>query len=117
MRHVLRARAEADRLLASCIAQLEADTPDKRVRASVHLACAYGGVEYPAGASDDSSGSVESPPEPVGWRRAREVVSYLRVHGAKIATLERGIEVEWVARNSDADLSSAKDKPSASPRD
>lgn len=117
MRHVLRARAEADRLLASCIAQLEADTPDKRVRASVHLACAYGGVEYPAGASDDSSGSVESPPEPVGWRRAREVVSYLRVHGAKIATLERGIEVEWVARNSDADLSSAEDKPSASPRD
>ncbi|KAI9463359.1 glycerol-3-phosphate-acyltransferase [Russula earlei] len=115
MRHILRARAEAARLLASCIAQLEAGPPDKRVYASVHLARVYGGVEYPGGTSD-TSGSVESPPAPIGWRSAREVVSYLRRHGAKIAALKQGIEVEWAAQNSDGDLSSAEDRDSASPR-
>jgi glycerol-3-phosphate O-acyltransferase / dihydroxyacetone phosphate acyltransferase len=115
MRHVLRARAEASRSLASFIAQLEASPADKRVQASVHLARAYGGVESPAGASD-TNGAGESPPEPIGWRHAREVVSYLRGHGAKIATLEKGIEVEWAALNSDGELSPAEDRDSASPR-
>jgi hypothetical protein len=64
----------------------------------------------------DPSGTVESLPVPVGWRRAREVVSYLRRHGAKIAALERGIEGEWAALNSDGDLSSAEDRDSVSPR-
>ena len=114
MRHVLRARAEAVRLLASCIAQLEAGPAEKRVRASVHLARLYGGFEAPAPTSD-TSGTDSSPPTPVGWRRAREVVSYLRVRGAKITALERGIEVEWVALNSDGDLSSAEDRDSTSP--
>src|SRR5216683_3240932 len=45
MRHVLRARAEASRSLASLIAQLEASPADKRVRASIHLARVYGGVD------------------------------------------------------------------------
>ncbi|KAI0293227.1 glycerol-3-phosphate-acyltransferase [Russula brevipes] len=115
MRHVLRARAEASRLLASYIGQLEAGPPDKRVRASAHLARVYGGVESPAGTLDPS-GTVESLPVPVGWRHAREVVSYLRRHGAKVAALERGIEVEWAALNSDGDLSSAEDKDSVSPQ-
>ena len=112
MRHVLRARAEASRSLASCLAQLEVGPADRRVRASVHLARIYGGVESTAGSSD-TRGVVESPPAPVGWRRAREVVSYLRGRGAKIAALERGIEVEWAALNSDGDLSSNEDKDSA----
>ncbi|KAH9988453.1 hypothetical protein BJV74DRAFT_885341 [Russula compacta] len=117
MRHVLRARAEASRSLASCLAQLEVGPADRRVQASVHLARIYGGVESTAGPSD-TRGVVESPPAPVGWRRAREVVSYLRARGAKIAALERGIEVEWAALNSDGDLSSTEDKDSvsASPR-
>jgi hypothetical protein len=42
---------------------------------------------------------------------AHEVVSYLHARhgGAKIAILERGIEVEWAAQDSDGDLSSAED--------
>jgi glycerol-3-phosphate O-acyltransferase/dihydroxyacetone phosphate acyltransferase len=117
MRHVLRARAEASRSLASFIAQLEASPADKRVRASIHLARVYGGVNAgsPAGASD-ANGADQLPPAPTGWRHAHEVVSYLRGHGAKIAALKRGIEVEWVALNSDGDLSSAEDRDSASPR-
>jgi glycerol-3-phosphate O-acyltransferase/dihydroxyacetone phosphate acyltransferase len=115
MRHVLRARAEAVRLLASCIAQLEAGPADKRVRASVHLARLYGGIDTLA-TTPNSNNTDSSPPTPVGWRRAHEVVSYLRNRGAKIAALERDIEVEWVALNSDGDLSSAEDKDSASPQ-
>ncbi|KAH9025489.1 glycerol-3-phosphate-acyltransferase [Lactarius hengduanensis] len=114
MRHVLRARAEAVRLLASCIAQLEAGPAEKRLRASAHLARLYGGIETIAPTSDASS-SDSSPPTPVGWRHAHEVVSYLRSRGAKVAALERGIEVEWIALNSDGDLSSAEDKEPASP--
>ncbi len=115
MRHVLRARAEASRSLASLMTQLETGPTDKRVCASVHLARVYGGVESTSGASDINT-TVESSSTFVGWRYAREVVSYLRGHGAKIAALERGIEVEWVAQNSDDDLSSADDKDAASPR-
>ena len=114
MRHVLRARAEAARSLASFIGQLEAGPADKRVSASVHLARVYGGVESPTGASGISS-TAESSPTFVGWRHAHEVVSYLRDHGAKIAALERGIEVEWIAQNSDGELSSAEDKDATSP--
>lgn len=111
MRHLLRARAEASRLLASFVAQLEASPADKRVRASIHLARVFGGVEDPADASDTNESST-----PIGWRHAREVVSYLRGHGAKIAALERDIEVEWIALNSDGDLSSPEDRDLASSR-
>ena len=121
MRHVLRARAEAARSLATFIAHLEASPADKRVRASIHLARVYGGVdgaESPVGALDtNTNGTDESPPALVGWRHAREVISYLREHGAKIAALKKGIEAEWVALNSDDELSSAgEDRNSASPR-
>ena len=115
MRHVLRARAEAARSLASFITQLENGPTDKRVRASVHLARVYGGVESITGASD-INGTEESSPTIAGWRRAREVVSYLREHGAKIAALERDIEIEWAAQNSDGELSSAEDKDTSSLR-
>jgi glycerol-3-phosphate O-acyltransferase/dihydroxyacetone phosphate acyltransferase len=115
MRHVLRARAEVSRSLASFIGQLENGPADKRVRASVHLARVYGGVESTTGPSDINS-TAESSPTLVGWRHAHEVVSYLRGRGAKIAALERGIEAEWVAQNSDGELSSAEDKDSTSPR-
>jgi len=115
MRHVLRARAEASRSLASFVAQLEASPADKRVRASIHLARVYGGVEGPAGASD-TNGTNEPPPTLIGWRHAREVVLYLRGHGAKLAALERDIEVEWIALNSDGDLSSPEDRDPVSPR-
>jgi len=43
--------------------------------------------------------------EPLGWRHAREVLSFLRKRGAKVASLQRGIEGEWAALNSDAETS------------
>ncbi|KAH9041152.1 hypothetical protein EDB84DRAFT_1475145, partial [Lactarius hengduanensis] len=101
MRHVLRARAEAVRLLASCIAQLEAGPAEKRL---------HNCADPRTASSSDSS-----PPTPVWMAHAHEVVSYLRSRGAKVAALERGIEVEWIALNSDGDLSSAEDKEPASP--
>ena len=114
IRHDLHARAEAVRLLASCIGQPPAGPADKRVRAFVYLARLYGGIDALATTSD-SNNTDSSPPTPVGWRRAHKVVSYLRRRGAKIAALERDIEVEWIALNSDGDLSSAEYKDSASP--
>jgi hypothetical protein len=113
MRHVLRARAEATRSLASFITQLETGPADKRVRASVHLARIYGGVDS---ITDESeiSGTVESSPAFIGWRHAREVISYLRGHGAKVAAFKQ-VEVEWAAQNSDGDLSSTEEKDATSP--
>ena len=108
MRHVLRARAEATRSLTSFITQLETGPADKRVRASVHLARIYGGVDSITDASD-ISGTGESSPTFIGWRHAREVISYLRGHGAKVAALKQ-VEVEWAAQNSDGDLSSTDEK-------
>ncbi|THH14024.1 hypothetical protein EW146_g6264 [Bondarzewia mesenterica] len=111
MRHVLRARAEAVRALASFIDQLEKGPAEKRVRAAPHLACAHGGgVDDPQAAeAQQTEGGVVPPSEPVGWRYAREVVAFLRKRGAKVATLERGIEAEWAALNSDGEMSPAED--------
>jgi len=114
MRHVLRARAEATRSLASFITQLETGPADKRVRASVHLAHIYGGVDSISDVSD-IGGTGESSPTFIGWRHAREVISYLRGHGAKVAALKQ-VEVEWAAQNSEGDLSSTDEKDATSLR-
>jgi glycerol-3-phosphate O-acyltransferase / dihydroxyacetone phosphate acyltransferase len=102
---VLRARAEAARALAAFFDQLDKLPEEARVRASTHLARSFGGwVEDDIGKGQaDSSvgGGVED--EPRGWRSAKEVVSYLRLKGAKIATLKRGIEGGWAALASDTE--------------
>ncbi|KAI0313937.1 glycerol-3-phosphate-acyltransferase [Amylostereum chailletii] len=110
MRHVLRARGEAARALASFLDQLEHGRPDKRVRASAHLAKAYGGaVDVPReAASSEAEGAVAPPRAPVGWRNAREVVAFLRQRGAKVAALSKRIEGDWAALNSDGEISSAE---------
>ncbi|KAI5889222.1 uncharacterized protein SCHCODRAFT_02510249 [Schizophyllum commune H4-8] len=104
MRHVLRARIEAVRALASLFEQLERE-PSKRLRASAHLAKAYGGlVEESKGAEIKADGTSASASEdvlalPEGWRTAREVIDYLRARGGKIPRLggaERE-EGEWAA--------------------
>lgn len=103
MRHVLRARAEAASALATFFVTLDR-SPAVRVRASAHLARAYGGtVDAPA--VEDVPGAVAPSPSPTGWRSAREVVAFLREHGAKVANLSRGIEADWALLNSDGELS------------
>ncbi|EIW63578.1 glycerol-3-phosphate-acyltransferase [Trametes versicolor FP-101664 SS1] len=103
VRHILRARVEAAKALASLLAQLERAPETKRVCASVHLARAYGGsVDTPAAPAPTADG-VQTVPEPTGWRSAREVVAFLRKRGAKITTLEDRVEGDWAALSSDGE--------------
>ncbi|KZT04264.1 glycerol-3-phosphate-acyltransferase [Laetiporus sulphureus 93-53] len=108
IRHVLRARVEAAKALASLFAQLD-KAEGKRVRASAHLARAYGGVveeNTDTGLVDTAEG-VEALLEPVAWRSAREVVAFLRQRGARIAALEDRIEGDWAALSSEGDSDAA----------
>ena len=84
MKHVLRARGEAVKALYSFLIQLESSRDDKRVKASVHLARQYGWTETLADSED-----------PQGWRKASEVIEYLRRRGAKIASLQQHIEGDF----------------------
>ncbi|TFK91614.1 acyltransferase-domain-containing protein [Polyporus arcularius HHB13444] len=97
IRHVLLARVDAAKALASLFAQLERAPDSKRVRASVHLARAYGGQVEPLGENYATEEGVEPSPEPVGWRSAREVVAFLRARGAKFRELEIPVEGDWAA--------------------
>ena len=119
MRHVLRARAEAVRALTSFVDQLEKGPAEKCVNASAHLAWAYGGgVEDPSALESQSVESAVVPPRnSAGWRRAREVITFLRKRGAKITALERGIEADWAALNSDGEMSPSEDAEDAEDRD
>jgi glycerol-3-phosphate O-acyltransferase/dihydroxyacetone phosphate acyltransferase len=101
MRHVLRVRAEAVRALAAFFEQLEAAPAGTSVRASVHLARAFGGWVDDApdgGAGGEAAGDGQKGPE--GWRDAKEVVTFLMRRGGKIATLRSGIEGGWAALSS-----------------
>jgi hypothetical protein len=94
MRHVLRARGEAVRALAGFFVELEAAGEDKKVVASVHLAKRFGCIEEVKVKVEEGDGQGEEV-EMRGSRRAQEVISFLRLRGAKIATLGRAIEGDW----------------------
>lgn len=111
VRHVLRARAEAARALASFFAQLE-KSDATRVRASAHLARLYGGtIDVAVVAHEPTSEGVAVRREVTGWRSAREVVAFLRQRGAKIASLEHEIEGDWAALSSDGEGDSSDTVP------
>ncbi|KAI0332305.1 glycerol-3-phosphate-acyltransferase [Cubamyces sp. BRFM 1775] len=115
MRHVLRARFEASKALASLLAQLERAPEAKRVCASVHLARAFGGqVEDAPEPNRQTDEGVETIADPVGWRSAREVVSFLRSRGAKIAALGDRVEGDWAALSSDGESYGYESEPFAS---
>jgi len=108
MRHVLRARAEAVRALAGFFEQLEKAGSAKRVRASPHLARAYGGwveeqVELEPDVTVELAEKSVAAAVVVGWRSAEEVVGFLRKKGAKFPTLGRRIEGEWAALSSEGE--------------
>ncbi|KAI1794218.1 glycerol-3-phosphate-acyltransferase [Ganoderma leucocontextum] len=108
IRHVLSARVEAAKALASLFTQLDRAPDGQRVRAAVHLAHAFGGgVDPPEPTLERESPDDDVPavPEPQGWRRAREVVAFLRTHGAKFRALEAPVEGDWAALSSDGDES------------
>ncbi|KAI0369703.1 glycerol-3-phosphate-acyltransferase [Pilatotrama ljubarskyi] len=103
IRHVLRARVEAAKALASLFAQLERAPDNKRVCASVHLARRFGGQVDEPNPNQETEEGVEAYAEPMGWRSAREVVSFLRSRGAKVAALADRVEGEWAAMSSDGE--------------
>lgn len=93
IRHVLRARSDAARLLSAFFLELERS--GNEVRASSHLAQTCGGRLPEGGADLKGDALVYS--EPWGWRDAREVVQFLRDKGAKIGELGRKVEGDWAA--------------------
>lgn len=104
IRHLLRARLDASRLLAEFFAELERS--GKQVRASEHLARLYGYVpqqqrQEPLVDKDDDG--VAPPSQPQGWRDAKEVIRYLRAHGANIGQLRTPKDVDWAAASSDTE--------------
>ncbi|KAJ7162194.1 hypothetical protein C8R46DRAFT_1000160 [Mycena filopes] len=106
MRHVLRARVEAVRALAAFFEELRLQSAQSRLRggmrvkASVHLARLYGGVEVPAVVPGQENGGEEEE----GWREAGEVIAFLLKRGAKIPQMRHvQIEGEWAALTSDAE--------------
>ncbi|KAF7427876.1 hypothetical protein PC9H_007092 [Pleurotus ostreatus] len=102
MRHVLRARVEAVKALAIFFDQLEKN--NQRVLASVHLAKLYGGtVEERAGSLDVTSDGVTPASEPVGWRRASEVISFLTKRSAKVPSLSYRGDADWAALSSEGE--------------
>ena len=105
IRHVLRAHVEAAKALASLFAQLDRAPDGKRVCAAMHLARAFGGgVDHGVDALErESPDGVAAVPEPQGWRHAREVVTFLRAHGARFRALETPVEGDWAALSSDGD--------------
>lgn len=103
IRHVLRARVEAAKALASLFVQLGRAPDGKRVCASVHLAHAYGGQVDMPDRNQDTKEGVEARTEPIGWRSAREVVAFLRARGAKFRALESPAEGDWAALSSDGE--------------
>ncbi|CAL1705924.1 unnamed protein product [Somion occarium] len=104
IRHVLRARIEAVKSLASLFDQLGRQ-PDKRVRASSHLVRLFGGEldSDKLSPTDGVGGTVAVIDEPIGWRSAKEVLSFLIQRGAKIGGLERRVEGDWAAVSSDGE--------------
>ncbi|KAG1751287.1 uncharacterized protein EDB91DRAFT_1104513 [Suillus paluster] len=97
MKHLLRARGEAVKALAGFLTTLEASGESKNVNASIHLAKRFGWVEENSITSaSDNGGDGEVLSDAKGYRQAREVIAFLRVRGAKIATLDRKIEGDWV---------------------
>jgi hypothetical protein len=105
IKHVLRSRAEAVKSLAAFFEQLEKGGEAKKVKATLHLARVYGWVDKVASTpvEGDMNGGTQTPKQPLGWRHAREVVTFLRKRGAKVASLEHSIEAEWAALSSDAE--------------
>lgn len=104
IRHVLRSRAEAAKSLATFFELLERGGDSKKIKASLHLAQVYGWVDQAPKAAEMVDG-VQVGPEALGWRRAREVVLFLKRKGARVASLSHGIEGEWAALSSDGEMS------------
>ncbi|KAJ6456367.1 hypothetical protein C8R45DRAFT_880637 [Mycena sanguinolenta] len=111
MRHVLRARVEAVKALAQFFEQLRVQSSQNRtrggmrVKASVHLARLYGGIEVATLKTEGEDASlVDDDQHEEGWREASEVIAFLTERGAKIPQMKHvQVEGEWAALSSDTE--------------
>jgi len=111
MRHLLRARGEAVKALAGFFATLEASDDAKAVDASIHLAKRFGWVaEIPPTFPSDGGVDGKAVPNVKGYRKAREVITFLRARGAKVATLDRKIEGDWILSSEEEGTAGESDK-------
>ena len=102
IRHVLRARIDAVKSLKALFEYLELSEGVKRVRASSHQARAYGGTVDPTPATEDGV-DWSFLNEPRGWRSTKEVITFLRARGAKIAQLKHHVPGDWAALSSEGE--------------
>ncbi|KAF9520307.1 hypothetical protein BS47DRAFT_1335910 [Hydnum rufescens UP504] len=96
IRHVLRARLNASQALATFLAEVERS--GQNVRASLYLAKQFDG-SYDTEPSEPQGGELGflMSDGPQGWRGSREVITFLRSQGARIAALQEQDEGDWAA--------------------
>jgi len=123
IRHVLRARLDAARSLATFLGEVERS--GSMLRASAHLALMFRGrlgQDGVSGVSHDESSDTglepteagiraQNPPNRTGWRSAREVVGFLRARGARMATLVQSANADWAVASSEGEDEADEDKP------
>ncbi|KAL4078255.1 hypothetical protein V8B97DRAFT_1865729 [Scleroderma yunnanense] len=110
MRHVLRARVQAVRAVASFFTALDVEGGEKEVLASVHLARHFGRVEEIKVKGEGRQSLDTEIIETKGYRHAREVSAFLTAKGAKIPVLEQGeIEGEYVLSGEEENTSTQSD--------
>lgn len=116
VRHVLRARINAAQSLSKFLSEIKHS--DGKVRASAHLAARFGSSStafYNGNSTRVSNGELAKvstatclllPVDgPTGTRSAKEVIRYLKDHGAQIGNLDDVGEGDWAAEH----LSSGED--------
>ena len=109
VRHVLRARINAAQSLSKFLSEIKRSDGD--VRASAHLATRFGastgtGITFcngtgAAGMTPGCSAASQFLPVdgPTGTRSAKEVIKYLKEHGAQIRNLDDVGEGDWAAEH------------------
>lgn len=105
VRHVLRARIVASQSLSAFLAEVEKSGED--VPASSHLASQFGSsISFYEASGAQGEPSAPTTPGlykflptdgPIGTRSAKEVMKYLRDHGAHIEQLDTASEGDWAA--------------------
>lgn len=119
IKHVLRARVEAARALASFIQSLSSAPRDKRILAADHLATLYGGFAEaaPSLLSSDATSESAQQQRRQGFRYANEVIQFLRDHGANIARLQTTIADDYwaAALSSDGEYDSGSEADVSKP--
>jgi len=120
VRHVLRARINAAQSFSKFLSEIKRS--DGKVRASAHLAARFGSSStafYSGNSTQVSNGELAKASTacqllpvdgPTGTRSAKEVIRYLRDHGAQISNLDDVGEGDWAAEHLSSGDEGAEDE-------